>query len=96
MTTKGIRKGDLEALLSEALVPVEPRSRFVRRLRARLVHYRGEGPLTGWTVVMLVATGLMVVIASLGIVLRLALGLMALIGLASRRREQRVKRAAST
>ncbi len=51
---------DLERILANTLVPVEPRSRFVKRLRARLVHYHGGNLFSGWMVIVVVATIILV------------------------------------
>ncbi len=47
---------ELERILVKTLVPVEPRSRFVKRLRARLVHYHGGTLFSGWMVIVVIAT----------------------------------------
>ena len=41
----------LELWLQNALTPVEPSTRFIRRLRAGLVSYQGSGLILEWKVI---------------------------------------------
>lgn len=75
----------LEDWLSEALVPVEPQRGFTRRLKARLVRYRGEGRPTIWAVVAGLGIATVVVVAGFGLALRLFLGLLGQVGLLERK-----------
>ncbi|HEX9796158.1 MAG TPA: hypothetical protein VGA52_04140 [Anaerolineales bacterium] len=80
-----VTRKQLEALLAEALVPVEPSGRFVRRLRARLVRYEGSRASTLWAIVAGLAIALIVIIAGFSVALRLSLGLLSVLGLLDRR-----------
>ncbi|MCK5053370.1 MAG: hypothetical protein KAR65_03785 [Anaerolineales bacterium] len=84
-----LSKKRLEELLSDILVPVEPSVQFVRRLRARLVTYQGRGPLSGWMVIVVIATVFLLAVTSIGLVVRIFLGLVSLIGLNSNRRRMK-------
>jgi hypothetical protein len=79
-----IGRREVEALLREAFVPVEPSARFVRRLKARLVRYQGAGGSRIWAVVGGVVIAIVVVMAAFGLALRLFLGLLSAIGLLER------------
>lgn len=76
----------LETLLEQALVPVEPSARFVRRLRAKLVTYQGEGLMSGWMVVVVIGTTILLAVASVGLFIRVVIALVSFIGMISRRR----------
>ena len=78
----------LEAKLSQVLVPVEPNRRFARRLRARLVTYEGESIFSGWFMFVVLATAVLIMVASFGLVIRLLLGFVSLIGLISHRQRR--------
>lgn len=80
-----IGRSEIEALLREVLVPIEPSPRFVRRLKARLVRYQGEGTSRIWAAVGGVVVGVIVVMAAFGLALRLFLGLLSAIGLLERK-----------
>ena len=71
---------DVRSWLEDVLVPVEPNPRFLRRLRGRLVHYKGDRGPSGWLLFPVAAMVLLLVIAILGIGLRAVLGLLGLIG----------------
>ena len=75
----------LEGLLQQALTPVEPSSRFVQTLRARLVAIQGGGMSPAWTLLFAAAVAALLTIASLGLALRVLLGLLSLLGIISRR-----------
>lgn len=84
-----LSKRQLEELLSDVLVPVEPSVQFIRRLRARLVTYHGQGPLSSWMVIVVVATVFLLAVTSVGLVIRIFLGWVSLIGLISNRRRMK-------
>jgi hypothetical protein len=88
---RNLRRKDLEAWLAEVLVPVEPNPRFLRRLKARLVTYQGSGPFSGWMIVVVFATAILLAITTLGLITRLILGWLALIGLLGRKRTESVE-----
>ena len=79
---------DLEAKLSEALVPVEPSTHFTRSLRARLVNYEGGQPISGWTLLVLIGTGSLLILTSFGLFFRIVLSLIAILGLLGERRRR--------
>jgi len=81
-------KNDLEAKLSEALVPVEPSTHFTRSLRARLVNYEGGQPISGWTLLVLIGTGSLLILTSFGLFFRIVLSLIAILGLLGERRRR--------
>lgn len=83
---------DLERLLAETLVPVEPDVQFIRRLRARLVDYRGEGVSTGWAVVIGLAISALFMVLSIGFALRLLMALLGLMGILNQRKASRQER----
>jgi hypothetical protein len=86
MAVRGsISRRRLEELLEQVLVPVEPDLRFVRRLRARLVHYQGTGMGPLWMLVFGLAVATVVAVASLGLTLRVLLGFLGLLGIVTRR-----------
>ena len=79
----------LEGMLRQVLVPVEPSPQFVKRLQGRLVHVRGSDDPNVWTLVV-VGVGLMLVAAAwMGLALRLALALVGVLGLLGQRRTAR-------
>jgi len=80
-----ISRQEIESLLRQALVPVEPSRQFVRRLRARLVRYEGSSTSTLWAIVAGLAIALVVIIAGFSVALRLFLGILTLVGLLERR-----------
>ncbi len=79
----------LEDLLADILVPVEPSVQFIRRLRARLVTYHGRGPLSSWMVIVVIATVFLLAVTSIGLVIRFFLGWVSLIGIISNRRRMK-------
>ncbi|MEA1977714.1 MAG: hypothetical protein U9N80_07415 [Chloroflexota bacterium] len=79
----------LEELLSNILVPVDPSVQFIQRLRARLVTYHGRGPLSIWMVIVVMATVFLLAVTSIGLVIRVFLGWVGLIGLISNRRRMK-------
>ena len=87
---KKIDRKQLEAWLAQVLVPVEPNPVFLRRLRARLVTYHGGRLFSGWMMVVVLATALLLLITSLGLLIRLLLGWFNLIGLIGRKKRRSV------
>ncbi len=65
-----LEKKDLERILAETLVPVEPRSRFVKRLKARLVHYHGGNLFSGWMIIVVVASVILVAVTIIRLFVR--------------------------
>lgn len=81
-----ISRQKIEQLLENALVPVEPDRQFIHRLKARLVHYDGQGMSPVWAMVTGLTVATLLVVTSLAVALRLLLGLLSL--LAGDRRER--------
>lgn len=79
----------LEDWLAQVFVPVEPSDRFIRHLKARLLHYQGKKAISGWMLLGALAMILMLVLTWLGIALRVLLLLMGLFGWLDRRRRSR-------
>ena len=80
----------LEGMLRQVLIPVEPSPQFVKRLLGRLVHVRGGGGTTVWTLVV-IGVGLMLVAAAwMGLALRMILALIGMIGLLGQRKAARL------
>jgi hypothetical protein len=61
---------EIERILAETLVPVEPSTRFVKRLKARLVHYRGGNIFSGWMILVAAATIILVAVTIIRLILR--------------------------
>ena len=85
-----ISRHEMESWLSRALVPVEPDQAFLRRLRARLVDYRGRRPVTVWALVAVLAAMLLILAGTLGFVLRLTITVLGLVGWIGRARRRRL------
>jgi hypothetical protein len=83
---KGISKKDIERLLSDTLIPVEPSQEFLKKLQGRLVMYRGRRPVNGWMIVAVLATAALIAISALGLVLRILVALVGFIGILINRR----------
>ena len=83
---EGISTKDLETWLSNAFIPIEPSEVFIKKLRARLVRYRGRQPFSAWMVVGAIAMALMLLLTWLGLALRVVLLIMSLLGFMDRRR----------
>jgi hypothetical protein len=81
-----LEKRQLEKWLTQVLVPVEPSARFLRRLRARLVNYRGDRLMSGWMVIVFLATIVLIAATSLGLFIRALIAWFTLIGLIGRKR----------
>lgn len=75
----------LEHLLGEALVPVEPSRDYSHSLRARLVTYRGQGLPSTWVVVAVLGTSVLLAAGALGFLLRILFSLFGVVTLLSRR-----------
>jgi len=76
----------IEQLLEESLIPIEPSSSFVSDLRARLVTVRGGQVLSPWMLILILASVVIFIASVLGLVLRVLLALLGLVGLMERRR----------
>ncbi|MDX1600422.1 MAG: hypothetical protein R3191_02795 [Anaerolineales bacterium] len=83
-------------MLERALTPVEPDRQFIHRLRARLVHYQGQGMSPIWAMVTGLAVATLLVVTSLAVALRLLLSLLSLIGEDRRERSAAVEGTSST
>lgn len=81
-----MEREDLERMLKEILVPVSPSDTFLRRLKARLVVYQGGNPLNPWTIVVVLATMVLIMVAGMGLFLRVIVGWIGLFGLLNQRR----------
>lgn len=89
--TKAVSRKQIEALLAQVLVPVEPDLRFVRTLKARLVTYRGSGIGPIWGLAFGVGMATVVTVATLGLTLRVILALLGIIGSISRQQRESVQ-----
>ena len=76
----------IEQLLEDSLVPIEPSTSFVSDLRARLITVRGGQVLSPWMLILIMASVVIFIASVLGLVLRVLLALLGLIGLMERRR----------
>ena len=85
---QSVDRKQIEELLEQSLVPIEPSPSFVSDLRARLVTVRGDQVLSPWILVLLLASIVIFVASALGFVIRIILGLLGLVGLMERRRRQ--------
>jgi hypothetical protein len=92
----GLKRGQLEAWLEKALVPVEPSPVFIRQLQARLVTVRGDRAISPWMLVLVVLTSLVLLASWLNVATRIVLGLLSLFGLMERSRLQRARRPAQS
>ena len=91
-----LEKRQLEKWLTQALVPVEPSARFLRRLRARLVTYRGDRLMSGWMVIVFLATIVLIAATSLGLFIRALIAWATLLGLIGRKRRARTEQGPAT
>jgi broad specificity phosphatase PhoE len=82
---------ELEAWLARVLVPVEPSERFAQRLKARLVTLRRAGPAHGWVAVGLVVAVVVLAVSWMGLALRIAVGILALLGFVQSRQKRRAR-----
>ena len=78
----------IEQLLEDSLIPIEPSSSFVSDLRARLVTVRGGQVLSPWMLILVLASVVIFIASALGLVLRVLLALLGLVGLMERRRRE--------
>ena len=76
----------IEQLLEDSLVPIEPSTSFVSDLRARLITVRGGQVLSPWMLILILASIVIFIASALGLVLRVLLALLGLVGLMERRR----------
>lgn len=79
----------LEAWLRNAMTPVEPSARFIRRLRAGLVSYRGSGSILEWKIIAVIVVLILATAASLGLALRIILAILGVLGILQRTRKRR-------
>jgi hypothetical protein len=79
-------RSQLEGWLAGVLVPVEPSTRFVRRLKARLVRYRGGGLPSAWAIALVVGSIILLVAASASVLIRGMLVVLSVAGLLEQRR----------
>jgi hypothetical protein len=86
--SKALNKDQLIDWLEEVMQPVEPSKRFLRRLRARMVMYQGGRLPSVWLIAIVGGVILVVIAITLGLVLRLLLGLSSLLGLGRIRRKR--------
>lgn len=71
-----ISRRQIERMLENALIPVEPDRRFIHTLKARLVDYKGQGMSPIWAMVTGLAVATLLVVTSLAFALRLLLSLL--------------------
>jgi len=76
----------IEQLLEDSLIPIEPSNSFVSDLRARLITVRGGQVLSPWMLILIMASVVIFIASALGLVLRVLLALLGLVGLMERRR----------
>jgi hypothetical protein len=86
---KGFSKKELEKMLTDTLIPVEPNQDYLSRLQARLVTYRGRSPVNGWMIVAILATAALIAISALGLVMRILVALGGFVGILLNRRRSR-------
>ena len=81
-----LNRNRIEQLLEDSLVPIEPSTSFVSDLRARLITVRGGQVLSPWMLILILASVVIFIASALGLVLRVLLALLGLVGLMERRR----------
>jgi hypothetical protein len=81
---------DVEIWLRSALVPIEPDERFIHRLRARLIHYQGDQPFSGWRLVGVVVTMVLILLTWMSLIFRVVLVIFSLFSLLNRHRRKPV------
>ena len=86
MGTKETSRKQIENLLTQVLTPVEPSSRFVTNLHARLVTYRGDNPISSWMILAAAATVVLMAASAMSVLLRLVVGGVGILGLLKDRR----------
>lgn len=82
---------DLESLLSQVLVPVEPNSGFVHNLRAKLVLVKGRRKFSGWMILVVLGTMLLILATWIGLILRFVLGWVGVLNRIAHRRKNGTK-----
>jgi hypothetical protein len=85
--TNRISKRDIERLLTDTLIPVEPNQDFLTKLQARLVTYRGRSPVNIWMIIAVMATVLLIAISALGLIIRIVVAIGGLVGILVNRRD---------
>ena len=90
-----ISKKEMEHWLAQVFVPVEPSEVFIRRLKARLLKYRGDQVFSIWMVIGVVAMVIMFMLTWLGFLLRVFL-LLTNLFVGRRRQTQREKLLSAT
>jgi hypothetical protein len=78
---RGFSEWDLETWLHDVLIPVEPDERFIRKLKARLIHVRGGRLWTIWTTLGAAAMLFLALLGWMAFMLRILLLIFALFGL---------------
>jgi fatty acid desaturase len=68
-----ISKKELEHWLTQVFTPVEPNEIFIRRLKARLMKYRGNRLFSIWMVIGVLAMAAMILLTWFGFLLRILL-----------------------
>jgi hypothetical protein len=86
---------EMEAWLRQALIPVEPPSGFVTRLRARLVEVQGRARVSPWLFVLVIGSLAFLMAAAIGASVRVLLAILAVLGLLGRRPAERRRSSAS-
>ncbi|MGD8605388.1 MAG: hypothetical protein PVF49_12535 [Anaerolineales bacterium] len=86
--TFSIERQQLEAWLQDILVPVEPSDHFIRRLKAKLVVYKGSGMPTTWILISAFLTMVFIGVAAIGLVVRLLLVWLSIINITQNRRQK--------
>jgi len=90
-----ISKKEMEHWLAQVFVPVEPSEVFIRRLKARLLKYRGDRVFSIWMVIGVLAMVIMFMLTWLGFLLRVFL-LLTNLFVGRRRQTQREKLLSAT
>lgn len=83
-----MQREHIETLLADVFVPVEPNPRFSKRLRARLVNYRGGRSFSGWTAIVVVASAALMAAGLVGMLVRFIAAGFQLLGLTGRPRQK--------
>lgn len=91
-----VTRSEIESLLQQIMVPVDPDEKFVKRLQAKLVRVEGGALSTGWAIIGAVAIATVVLMTIFGFALRLFLSLLSLIGLLERRTNNGPRKQVST
>lgn len=90
-----ISKKEMEHWLAQVFVPVEPSEVFIRRLKARLLKYRGDRVFSIWMLIGVLAMVIMFMLTWLGFLLRVFL-LLTNLFVGRRRQTQREKLLSAT